>query len=71
MKGTTEIYDLVLTIWNFELAIKELEDEVIEPALVTVQDEAGGQLRVTGGHASERQLSLSALPRQGSRRPCP
>ena len=67
MNGTTEIHDLVLTIWNFELAIKELEDEVIEPALVTVQDEAGGQLRVTGGHALERQLYPSARSRQGSR----
>ena len=38
MKGTIEIYDLMLIIWNFELAIKELEDEVIEPALVNVQD---------------------------------
>ena len=36
--GTTEIYDLMLIIRNFELAIKELEEEVIEPALVNVQD---------------------------------
>ena len=38
MKGTTEFCDLMLIIWNFELAIKELEEEVIEPALVNVQD---------------------------------
>ena len=34
----TEIYDLMLIIRNFELAIKELEEEVLEPALVNVQD---------------------------------
>ena len=38
MKGATEIYDLMLIIRSFELAIKELEEEVIEPALVNVQD---------------------------------
>ena len=38
MKGTIGIYDLALTIWNFELAVKELEEEVIEPALATEQD---------------------------------
>ena len=38
MKGMIELYDLMLTIRNFELAIKELEEEVIEPALVNVQD---------------------------------
>ena len=35
---TIENYDLTLIIRNFELAIKELEEEVIEQALVTVQD---------------------------------
>ena len=38
MKGTTEIYDLMPITRNFELAIKELEEEVIEPALVNGQD---------------------------------
>ena len=38
MKGTTEVYDLMSIIWNFELGIKEHEAEVIEPALVNVQD---------------------------------
>ena len=38
MKGNTEFFDLMLIIRNFELAIKELEEEVIEPALVKWQD---------------------------------
>ena len=38
MKGITEIYDLMSITRNFELAIKELEEEVIEPALVNAQD---------------------------------
>lgn len=37
---TTVVYNLTLIIWDFELAyyVKELEEEVIEPALVTAQD---------------------------------
>ena len=38
MKGMTELYDLMLIIRNFELASKELEEEVIEPALLRLQD---------------------------------
>ena len=46
MKGTIELYDLMLIIRNFELTIKELEAEVIESALLRLQDYAGGCLRV-------------------------
>ena len=38
MKGIINLYDLMLIIRNFELAIKELEEEVIELAVLRLQD---------------------------------
>ena len=46
------VYNLTLIIWDFELAyhVQELEEEAIEPALVTAHNRG----RARGDHVPER-----------------
>ena len=58
-EGTAVVYNLTLITWDFELAyhVQELEEEAIEPALVT----AHYQGRARGDHVPERPYGGQTL----------
>ena len=53
------VYNLTLIIWDFELAyhVQELEEEAIEPALVTAHNRG----RARGDHVPERSYGGQTL----------